>query len=141
MLGVTRRTMLRGTAAAVLVPLAIAGTAAAAPGASGDFGPLTRSVLEGAVGSRIRIVGADVSVTATLERVDDLRHAPAGHPDAFTAAFLLHGDAAEVIEQGLVDLVLPGAHLNGVGLLLTGDPDLPRAVLVVDRRPISQHQT
>lgn len=139
--GVTRRSMLRGTAAAVLVPLAVTGVAAAAADTSSTLGPGTRRALEAAVGTKVRIVGQGGLVTATLARVDDLRHAAAGHPDAFTACFHLDGDGAAALGNGLADVELQGRRLSRVGLLPTGTPDHPRAVLLVDRRPVSEHPT
>lgn len=138
MVGVSRRSVLRGAAAVAIVPFAVGAAAAAAPVAPGFLGPHTREALEAAVGTTVRIEGGGRTVTAVLERVDDLLHATAGHPDAFSARFSLQDDAA-VLEQGLVDIELPNSRISGVGLLATGDPDRRRAVLLVDRRPVSEH--
>ncbi|MBZ2197324.1 hypothetical protein [Occultella gossypii] len=141
MVGVTRRSVLRGGVAAALLPLTV-GVLAGAPAtamamATVDVGVVTRSAVEAAVGTRVRVIGAGGVSTGTLHRVDDLRHAVAGHPDAFAARLRLDGDAE--LGPGLVDLELPGLRVPGVGLFITGVPGARTADLVIDRRSVAEH--
>lgn len=142
MVGVGRRVVLRGGLAAALLPLtasALVTASAASPAAIG-IGAVGRGVLEAAVGAAIRVLGAEGVVTGTLDRVDDLLRAPAGHPHAFAARFLLDSDARALLESGLVDVLLPGARVTGVGLHLVDGDDGAVAVMHVDRRPVSEHR-
>lgn len=140
MAGVARRSVLRGAAAAAVLPLAAVGVAVAAPHAAVGVGRIPRRTLEAAVGSPVRIVGDGGSVKGTLHHVHDLSHASAGHPQAFTATFHLDGDAA-VLEGGLADIELPSVRLTGAGLLVLGAPGDRTVVLLVDRRSVSEHPT
>lgn len=139
MVGIARRTVLRGAAVAAVLPL-VAGVASAATRDSrGEAGE--RRALEEAVGSSIRITGAGGAITASVAGVRDLRHAPAGHPHAFSADFELEGGDTTILQLGLVDIRLPGLLLNAVGLLVVGSPENPVARLLVDRRAIAEHPT
>lgn len=138
MTGVARRTMLRAAAVAVLLPVGMEFASAASSGL-GAISPDGRQALEAAVGSKFRIVGLDGLVTATLGRVRDIPHAPAGHPDAFSAVFELDGDDTTALGQGLVDVEGPGTLWRNVGLIIDGEPNQRTAVLLVDRRPVSAH--
>lgn len=139
MVGVARRSLLQGAGVVVLAPLALGGLAAAAPHRSVGIGKVSRDSLESAVGSSVRILGGGASVTATLVRVSDVRHAPPGHPQAFTAVFHVDDGATTVLEDGLVDIDLPSQRLTGAGLFLPGGGSDNTAVLHVDRRPVSEH--
>lgn len=142
MVGVGRRAVLRGGLAAALLPLTAGAlvTASAASAAAIGIGAVGRGVLEGAVGAPVRLLGAEGVVTGTLDRVDDLRHARAGHPHAFVVRFLLDSDARALLESGLVDVVLPGARVTGVGLHLADGGDGAVALMHVDRRPLAEHR-
>lgn len=138
MTGIARRTVLRGAAAAALLPLALGGVVAVAADRPARTGAGERRALEAAVGARVRIVGEAGVMAATLRRVRDLDRATAGDARAFAAVFHLDDDGSGVLGRGLVDVELPGGRVAGVGLLLT-DPECRTAVLHVDRRPVSDH--
>ncbi|GAB3821863.1 hypothetical protein GCM10028820_31300 [Tessaracoccus terricola] len=139
MVGIARRTVLRGAAVAAVLPLAAGVASASSRDSRGEAGE--RRALEEAVGSSIRITGVGAAITATVAGVRDLRHAPAGHPHAFSADFELDGEDTTMLELGLVDIQLPGHRLGGVGLLVVGGPENPMARLLVDRRAIAEHPT
>jgi hypothetical protein len=136
MVGIARRSVLRGGIAVALLPLAGASVAAPAAATVG-VGAVTRAGLEAAVGDPVRIVGVDGVTAGVLDGVVDVLGARSGHPEAFVARIRLDRDAT--LPAGLVDLELPGQRVLGVGLLAAGGPDDPIAVLLVDRRPVSEH--
>jgi hypothetical protein len=140
MVVVARRTVLGAGVAAVLVPL-ITGAVGTSAGAAVGIGALRRAALEERTGSRVLVIGAGGRAGGTLERVDDLLRAPAGHPHAFRARLRFDDPAAAaaVLDGGLVDLELPGLRVSGAGLVSIGYPQEGTAVLLVDRRPPREH--
>lgn len=138
MTGIARRTLLRGAAAAAVLPLAVGGVVARAADRPARAGAGERRALEAAVGSSVRIVGEGGALVGTLRGVRDVDRSAAGDARAFAAVFHLDGDGSGVLGQGLVDVELPGSRIAGVGLVLT-DPGRRTAVLHVDRRPVSEH--
>lgn len=135
MVRVSRRSLLRGGVAAAFVPLTLGAAAAAVV----DVGAVTRAAVESAVGTRVRIFSSAGVVSGTLDRVVDVHHAPAGHPHAFSARFLLDADDATALETGLVDLELATLRVSGAGLLVRGIPGARTATLLVDRRTVDEH--
>lgn len=138
MTGIARRTLLRGAAAAALLPLAVGGAVAVAADRPTRAGAGERRALEAAVGSSVRIIGDGGVLTATLHSVRTLSGAATADARAFAAVFHLDHDGSGVLGQGLVDVELPGGRVESVGLVLT-DPECRTAVLHVDRRPVSDH--
>lgn len=138
MTGIARRTMLRTAAIAALLPVGM-GVASAASSRPDGIGIGGRQALEAAVGAGFRLVSHDGTVTATLTDVQDLTHAPAGHPEAFSAVFQLDGNDTAALGTGLITVNGPGTQWRDVGLILGGEPGRRTAVLLIDRRPVSAH--